>query len=541
VPPRQAVLGIHPVLWIALLALVLHGRDIGYPFVGDDRWQIEPLPSHITREALTTAWTTDHWGGRRAGLYRPLLHTLWIGEAALGGAHRAPLVRVVNLGLLVGGAWLFLIFLRRVGVAPEAALFAAAVPIVHPASVEVANHGVGQAELLNAILTLACLLFTLRLARDTDGRSGAGWVITLIAALVFLGSLIKETMYLIPLICVALLVAESRSRAWGRPLALAGATGLAVALAISLRLAALHGAFSPSLEHTVLGNLTWPDRVRTALALALRYAKETVVPAMPAVDYSHLTPHFPPPPAWWLGGLALCLGALGAAIALAPRHRRAPVALIWFGAVIAPVLQLVPVGAVFASRFLWPALFPAAWAGAWVIERGARAAPRPVWSLASAWLAVCAVFFTFPHVGEHRSELALWRASAERHPDNPVALQRLAAELLRQASRREDPAPLRGEANLAIRRSLALDSESADAWATLGRLEMDEGHPSAAEEDFVEALRLVPDNAPALFDLGVLKTTRRDWAGARECWERVLEIDPHYPNARAFLDRLPKQ
>ena len=81
-PPRRLP---QPIFVIALLALAIHGRGIGFPLLGDDVWQFARLPSSPSMPLIARAWTTDHWGGQSAGLWRPLAHTLWLGEAAVGG------------------------------------------------------------------------------------------------------------------------------------------------------------------------------------------------------------------------------------------------------------------------------------------------------------------------------------------------------------------------------------------------------------------------------------------------------------------------
>jgi tetratricopeptide (TPR) repeat protein len=217
------------------------------------------------------------------------------------------------------------------------------------------------------------------------------------------------------------------------------------------------------------------------------------------------------------------------------------VAPIWLAAALLPVLHLIPMGSIFASRHLWPALLPLAWLAAWGLETIAQRWPRsqrPVAVLAGGWLMWCAAITTI-HLGEHRSGTDLWRAVAMRHPGNAVAHQNLGQHLLIDASRADEPEPLWDEARRHLETALSIDTAFADAWASLGRLELDMHRWDAAEAALERATALDANHVPALFDLGVLATTRGDWDGARALWERVVALEPLYPNAQAFLARLP--
>lgn len=406
--------------------------------------------------------------------------------------------------------------------------------VAHPAVVEVVNRGVGQGELITALLTLAALALCLGLA---EGGRGAPRRLALLALVLFAGSLVKETMYLVPAICLALMLC-ARPVPWGRAAAVAAASAPALGASLALRLAVLGGRFNPAPEALALGEWPWPARITTALGLTARYALQAGVPQMPAIDHDHLVDDFPPTAGWWLAGAALIVAAVVAAALLARRHRRAPVALVWAGAALAPALHLVPMGSVYASRHLWPALLPLAWAGAWSLERAADRSPaarRLLWRLAVAWLAVAALV-TWAHGAEHRSGTALWRAAVWSHPDNAAARVHLATALLTDPSATEAD---RNEAWSHIEVALEINPRLADAWALRGRWLLDARRLDEAEAAFAEALRLRPDHTQALFDLGVLRTAQGRWQDARTLWQRVLTLDPLYPNARLFLARLP--
>jgi Flp pilus assembly protein TadD len=63
-------------------------------------------------------------------------------------------------------------------------------------------------------------------------------------------------------------------------------------------------------------------------------------------------------------------------------------------------------------------------------------------------------------------------------------------------------------------------------------------HRAPAEADFRQALVLAPDHVPAMSDLAVLLIAKGERAEAERLLERVLELRPDDPGAKANLDRL---
>jgi Flp pilus assembly protein TadD len=63
-------------------------------------------------------------------------------------------------------------------------------------------------------------------------------------------------------------------------------------------------------------------------------------------------------------------------------------------------------------------------------------------------------------------------------------------------------------------------------------------HRAPAEADFRQALVLAPDHVAAMSDLAVLLIAKGERAEAERLLERVLELRPDDPGAKASLDRL---
>jgi tetratricopeptide (TPR) repeat protein len=85
------------------------------------------------------------------------------------------------------------------------------------------------------------------------------------------------------------------------------------------------------------------------------------------------------------------------------------------------------------------------------------------------------------------------------------------------------------------------EAPSVESLLETGNRAAREGRLDAAEEAFLEALRLYPAYSQALFNLGVVRSRRGDRAGAAAALERFLEADPFGPvsgRARALLEEL---
>lgn len=59
--------------------------------------------------------------------------------------------------------------------------------------------------------------------------------------------------------------------------------------------------------------------------------------------------------------------------------------------------------------------------------------------------------------------------------------------------------------------------------------------------EYRRAVELDPKNCDAYYNLGIALETMNDLEGAREAFEKLLEIDPEYKGALEHYDRLVEQ
>ncbi|MBN1383942.1 MAG: tetratricopeptide repeat protein [Elusimicrobia bacterium] len=64
------------------------------------------------------------------------------------------------------------------------------------------------------------------------------------------------------------------------------------------------------------------------------------------------------------------------------------------------------------------------------------------------------------------------------------------------------------------------------------------GKYNAAISEFEKVLKINHKSASAYFNVGIVKEAKNDIDGAREMYEKTLEIDPAHQSAKKHLDKL---
>ena len=140
---------------------------------------------------------------------------------------------------------------------------------------------------------------------------------------------------------------------------------------------------------------------------------------------------------------------------------------------------------------------------------------------------------------EYVRTAAVERQRAPADPERRAEEARsVARDLLRRAERllgRED----RFFAVELLRQAVRLDPRSAEAWALLGRTQMENPHwLHTAEDSLRRAAQLRPESADYRFLLGELAERREDREEAERRYREVLERTPGHPAASEARERL---
>lgn len=497
---------------IAAAVLLSHAPLLSAGYVQDDHLVVEPgRPA-----SLAEAYWEGVPGGDRS-LYRPLTLATYAAERAVLKDARPPLSHGINLVLHAGVAVLVLALGRALGLDATAALLGALLFAVAPAKSEAVANVVGRAEILAALFTLAAVRLALA------GRRSAAWAA---AACVLLAGVSKETgLVALPLVGLAVMLAAPSWRTrWGVLLP----SALAFEVVVIARTLALEAWF-PRQSVPVMDNplvaLSGIPYLATALGLAARAASLLAVPWGLAADYSGPTISVEASLLAWRPLLgALALAALCGALAWGIVRKRDAVAL---GAAVAAASYLltsnllVPVGAIFAERFLYlPAAGLALIAAAAAASRGRRT------RAALAALCVAYAGVSFARSLDWRSDATIFAATARGNPKSPRAALWLGV----LAASSGDEAAARRE----LSRAAALWPEFASPHLHLGLLAVKAGDLGAAAAAFAAATAREPSWGAPRLDLALARHRAGDLAGAERAARLATLYDPG--NARAWAE-----
>jgi tetratricopeptide (TPR) repeat protein len=472
---------------LLLTVWILYRPVLQGDFVYDDLWYLVHNPfvhqSFSLRALLSDPRTAAApSSGLATDVYRPL-STLWFwADAHLWGAHPFP-YHVENLllhglnGLLL--FWLLLKWMKNAG----AAFLGTAVFLLHPVQVQSVAWITQRSTVASTTAQLAALLLLVEEGPPGKVRAALGFVCVLAAML------LRETAFVFPLLFGMIVWPQREKR--GKVLGLAA---LSVA-ALGVRYAVLHqwSQFSEQtsyLEHIGWGVLAFPV-----------YAGKLLWPVKLRVSYGYPIFHGS---AFLLAGFVWMLYALS--LFFLRKDRWASLGLLWIGAGLLPVLQIIPIRAFVAERFLYVPMIGVAIlvARASEFKQGQRLCR--LWLLFLAWM-------TWRTTPAWKNEVSLWAEAVRHEPENAFARSCYAAALPNPRAAIEQ-----------YQRALG-SHPSADLHFTiennLAEALLRQGSPGEALLWAHKAVEENPTNAAALYNLG-----------------RALERSGHPQEAAAALQKI---
>jgi hypothetical protein len=513
----------------AVFAVLAHLRSVGAGLVWDDRIFLLEDARLRSLSNVWTAFARPFFPPEYANeMYRPLVNaSMAVDWFLTGSTATAPVAwwfHAVNVLLHAANAALVYLLLtnltkRRLG----APLIAACLFAIHPLAVEPVSWIVGRCDLLATLFGLLSAVVLLR----SPGKPRMAWTA---AALWGAGLFAKAGAATLPLVVALGLVAyhevePRRFLTWrlAKPFlcfALPAAVWAAATTAVL-------GAPSP-----VAGGRLWHD---VSLGDALQgvgratwiHTANVFLPVRLSGDYSGDVAFHPQSAPWdatSVLGLAILAGAAGFGSRLLRRHAAGFPLLAWVVALV-PVLQIVPIGAVAADRFVY---LPMAFLLLLVAEGLEHLYYR--WGAARGLAVSLALFAILPVMCHQRArvwadEVTFFRDAAARYPAGEDTRVRLALALSR-TGRAED----RAEAKELLRRASGAVERPDDELALLGALLLEDGEYESAEA----VLRRAVDAAGGKPMLGA--KTRYNLA---VCLKRLGRPDEAVPLLDEALRRAP--
>lgn len=342
-----------PVVCLVLLGVVLvHLPALRTGYAYDDVEAILENPDLRRWDRAPALFATNYWGSRNIGLYRPLVQLSYLVDGA-GSSFDARVSHGIQLGLHLGVVALLLVLLVELGVGVGQASVVSLLFGVHPALLDASVWISGRTDVLSALFTLSALLLALRAGRRREGF--LGWR-TLAAAMAFLlGLLSKEMAVTVPLLVLLLPGTRPRRRL--------PALVVAFLVYLLLRWTAVPGvlpAYAGDGEGVLLGDRGLLSRVVVGARACLRLLALLFVPVGLAADHRAHPWAQPDVTLRASGFVAVVVVTLWAVWGWRRRRLEPAEGFLALGALVSllPILQIIPIGAVMAERFLYtPALF----------------------------------------------------------------------------------------------------------------------------------------------------------------------------------------
>jgi protein O-mannosyl-transferase len=481
---------------VACFALLLYLPALSFPLVWDDPMLLEHVHERIEAGGIGALLSSEFLlgsGSPHTGYFRPVVLLSLAADGRLGDG-KAWVFHLTNLLLHASASGLVVLLLRRILRDGPSAVLGGLLFAAHPVHVETVAFVSGRTDLWASVFVLLATLLWLR-ERASDGDAGSGIAPAGVGLFLALGTLSKESAVMAVPAWLAWDAVESAGSS-GRPASWARrnarwltASLVAVAVVAALRWAVLGRWLGGEALPPPVPGVPEPSAVALLLPRLITYAKLLAVPWPLSAFYT---------PSDLALGPGLLLGAilalaLFAGAWLAGGRRTGAVAPSWTLLFLVPVLGVAPLsGGAAAERFLYLPSIGACLAAAAFWGRLHRrskqvaiaAAVTVIASLAGATVVRSQVW---------KSEVALYADMTRTSPRAFVAHFNLGNELAK-LGRLE-------EAELSLKRAVAIAPGRADAWNNLGSVRLRLGKDAEAGKAYEEAVRLKPDFAVALRNL----------------------------------------
>jgi Flp pilus assembly protein TadD len=144
----------------------------------------------------------------------------------------------------------------------------------------------------------------------------------------------------------------------------------------------------------------------------------------------------------------------------------------------------------------------------------------------TSWTAYANLSMHYSTVGRKTEAYALAERAVELAPNDSLTNGNLGALLLADVNQEGDADGNLSRATEYFRKSVAFEPANVPARKGLGYALMKSGNYAEAEQQLTAALDAMPEDANALYALGMVRAGQQQWQPARDAFEHALRIDP---------------
>lgn len=389
---------------LVIVACLVFSNSLTGEFLYDDKPYITKNPQVTGEGPITDIFTQSTPPDQpQLGLYRPFfvltlrMNYLWTGfqPSAFHGT---------NLFIHIMVTILLFVLIRRLSSNLTGAFLGALIFAVHPAHVEAVTWIVGRAELLACFFCLLAALVHFGIRNRP--------LALILEGLFFSAALLsKENALAFPLVLWLLdygygkkdpaesIVAHTLKRYW---------IYLVLIVGLFLLRFEVLGRLSPAIETAPFKDVGLPGRIEAAMASLAEYIRLLIFPHPLKIFY-----HISELRDLTVARVIILIAALG--LLIVAIRKRNPVAawMLFMPLMLVPVLNLVPIGAVFAERFFYlPSVGGCAALGLAIAaliqrERAARGSHRALWIPTA--VVICFSIMTYARNPAFDTTHSLWK------------------------------------------------------------------------------------------------------------------------------------
>ena len=506
--------GIRPFLWIAAVGFAVYAATLSFGIVhlDDSRYILDNYPFNRDFQNILTAFKQNiNYPSGSSAYYRPLQAITHIIDAQFGGTNPF-FYHVTNIILHVTASLALFLFLLKMGLKKDLALFLALIFTAHPSLVGAVAWIPGRIDSLLAIFVLLSFIFFVQYRQTKKTGYLAGHVACFALAL-----FTKESAVVLPPILIIYLFVM-RERVFSRftaPFFIGWLTVL---------------TFWYFLSESVVGNvrsIAIPEIAKSIAAngeAVLLYLGKMLLPfnlaALPTLKDSTII----------YGIITIFAVTAGLYWPKNKRRRFVLFGVTWFFLFLLPSFYTDDPSSLpifMEHRAYLPLIgFLLILAEIDVIKNlnfGARM-PR----IAGAALVVLFAALAVNHSLHFKNRGSFWTHAVNTSPNLPKAHHGLGTVYL-----------VSGEPTLAeteYKKALALNPDEWFVHGNLGLLYMQNGDLNAAEEEYKKELDINPTNTNTLLNLGILYYSRMGrFEEAKEAWGQALAINAYVADAHEYL------
>lgn len=525
-PPTQKLERCLPPLLIALAALLVYGRTVGFDFVttwDDERYVLSnPLIRDLSWTKLGTVFSTSYFGN-----YAPLHLMSYMFDAAIWGLKPFGF-HLHNIILHALNGVLFYLFLGLFGLRRNVAFIAAFIFVCHPVQVE-SVAWVSQRKTLLAATFLLLSLICFR--RDTtEAGTTRRWYIA--SLLFFMAALLsKSVSVILPLLLFSHDLVFRREqgvkKSLIRLLPYLAASLLFAAIAVTTQAPEAGGGRAPYYGGGPLGTLY------TMLPVFVSYLRLIFWPTGLSADYAVTIRSAPDAAVIASGVLILILGA--AAIRLMKTRDPRFFWASFFFAGLLPVSQIVPLVTLMNDRYLYLpmlgvsvlvaegmfricSLLPAS-----PVEKGPGVAGRLLLVSLLALPLLLLPLLSYQRSGDWRDGITLWSRDLQKYPRNHIIMTSL-ADSYRESGRQTTALEL-------YKQALAINPRYFIALNNYTNLLLETGKPEQARGFANSLVRHYPLYAKGFEMLGMSYEMAGETEKSEKAYLEALRLDPALPES----------